>query len=291
MSSLMDPLRHRAPTPPQYAASFGPSPLTNGGGSTNGHPPAPNGNTNGTRKPSPGGESSTTFPYANGATGGGAASSRVPCVNCGTLETPLWRRTPEGNPICNACGLYQKSRNMPRPASLSPTTAAHPAQPHTVASLAATAANSAHANSAPNTGASASASANPPATHPAAYAAHNSHNTNAAAPGQGGGGTCPGDGRCDGTGGTSACSGCPTWNNSARLTSTTNANSTSPKANSSPNPNAHGTGGGQGGAQQGGGTGGNGQEEPASMRQILNPTPPPQGGSPGYNRSGESLFF
>ena len=27
------------------------------------------------------------------------------------------------------------------------------------------------------------------------------------------GGTCPGDGRCDGTGGTSACSGCPTYNN------------------------------------------------------------------------------
>lgn len=33
------------------------------------------------------------------------------------------------------------------------------------------------------------------------------------------GGTCPGDGRCDGTGGSSACSGCPTFNNTlnARL--------------------------------------------------------------------------
>ncbi|KIY67700.1 hypothetical protein CYLTODRAFT_422284 [Cylindrobasidium torrendii FP15055 ss-10] len=29
------------------------------------------------------------------------------------------------------------------------------------------------------------------------------------------GGTCPGDGRCDGTGGTAACSGCPTYNNGA----------------------------------------------------------------------------
>lgn len=27
------------------------------------------------------------------------------------------------------------------------------------------------------------------------------------------GGTCPGDGRCDGTGGQSSCSGCPTYNN------------------------------------------------------------------------------
>jgi hypothetical protein len=26
-------------------------------------------------------------------------------------------------------------------------------------------------------------------------------------------GTCPGDGRCDGTGGSSACAGCPTFNN------------------------------------------------------------------------------
>ena len=32
-------------------------------------------------------------------------------------------------------------------------------------------------------------------------------------------GTCPGDGRCDGTGGTQACAGCPTYNNAlqARL--------------------------------------------------------------------------
>ncbi len=31
------------------------------------------------------------------------------------------------------------------------------------------------------------------------------------------GGTCPGDGRCDGTGGTSACNGCPTYNNAIQV--------------------------------------------------------------------------
>src|ERR1700722_12540308 len=35
---------------------------------------------------------------------------------------------------------------------------------------------------------------------------------------QTGGGTCPGDGRCDGTGGTSACFGCPTYNNAVAVT-------------------------------------------------------------------------
>ncbi|KAI8066225.1 uncharacterized protein B0P05DRAFT_553456 [Gilbertella persicaria] len=37
------------------------------------------------------------------------------CSNCGTTTTPLWRRSPVGETICNACGLYYKARNTTRP--------------------------------------------------------------------------------------------------------------------------------------------------------------------------------
>ncbi len=30
------------------------------------------------------------------------------CTNCRTVETTLWRRCPNGSPVCNACGLYFK---------------------------------------------------------------------------------------------------------------------------------------------------------------------------------------
>ena len=42
------------------------------------------------------------------------------------------------------------------------------------------------------------------------------------------GGTCPGDGRCDGTGGTSACSGCPTFNNNAIIAAMQSASAAGP---------------------------------------------------------------
>ncbi|CEP14765.1 hypothetical protein [Parasitella parasitica] len=40
------------------------------------------------------------------------------CSNCGTTNTPLWRRNLDGNPLCNACGLFLKLHGKVRPLSL-----------------------------------------------------------------------------------------------------------------------------------------------------------------------------
>ena len=34
------------------------------------------------------------------------------CANCKTTNTTLWRRNPNGEPVCNACGLYYKLHNV-----------------------------------------------------------------------------------------------------------------------------------------------------------------------------------
>ncbi|KAH8809656.1 hypothetical protein DL96DRAFT_1628747 [Flagelloscypha sp. PMI_526] len=41
------------------------------------------------------------------------------CTNCGTNETPEWRTDPQtGNPLCNACGIYLRTRGHHRPMNL-----------------------------------------------------------------------------------------------------------------------------------------------------------------------------
>ena len=40
------------------------------------------------------------------------------CSNCHALKTPLWRKDPQGNTLCNACGLFLKLHGTTRPLSL-----------------------------------------------------------------------------------------------------------------------------------------------------------------------------
>ncbi|KAK2145066.1 hypothetical protein LSH36_705g02012 [Paralvinella palmiformis] len=49
-----------------------------------------------------------------------SASRRVglSCANCHTTTTTLWRRNTEGEPVCNACGLYYKLHGVNRPLSM-----------------------------------------------------------------------------------------------------------------------------------------------------------------------------
>lgn len=120
--------------------------------------------------------------------------------NCRTTSTPLWRRSPEGETICNACGLYLKARNTARPSNLK--------RPHST--------------SFPFTGSDMDGSERQRSLSPTA-ADRNSKSSYVVA-NQTGKGSCPGGGHCDGTGGAEGCNGCPAYNN--RVSKTTWVSST-----------------------------------------------------------------
>ncbi|KAJ1561838.1 hypothetical protein HK096_003161 [Nowakowskiella sp. JEL0078] len=47
-----------------------------------------------------------------------ASLNVMKCSNCGTTNTPLWRRNGSGDPLCNACGLFFKLHGVMRPISM-----------------------------------------------------------------------------------------------------------------------------------------------------------------------------
>jgi GATA-binding protein len=93
-------------------------------------------------------------------------------------------RSPQGATICNACGLYFKARNTSRPTGLKKPPNVVQERPH-----------GQHISIAPKP------NANVPG---ATYVSADQTPT----------GTCPGGGRCNGTGGAEGCHGCPAFNNS-----------------------------------------------------------------------------
>ncbi|KAF1812700.1 hypothetical protein P152DRAFT_396970 [Eremomyces bilateralis CBS 781.70] len=65
---------------------------------------------------------SSAAPSRPGSPGGSKPGDQsgppTTCTNCYTQTTPLWRRNPEGHPLCNACGLFLKLHGVVRPLSL-----------------------------------------------------------------------------------------------------------------------------------------------------------------------------
>lgn len=67
---------------------------------------------------SPGGSKHGSSTNLEGGAGQGENGVPTTCTNCFTQTTPLWRRNPEGHPLCNACGLFLKLHGVVRPLSL-----------------------------------------------------------------------------------------------------------------------------------------------------------------------------
>lgn len=72
-------------------------------------------------EPSEGVTTVQVYSVSPGATLGLSAplvTKRTECSNCQTEKTPLWRKDPAGNTLCNACGLFLKLHGTTRPLSL-----------------------------------------------------------------------------------------------------------------------------------------------------------------------------
>lgn len=66
----------------------------------------------------PGSKHGSTTNLQSAASNTSDGNTPTTCTNCFTQTTPLWRRNPEGQPLCNACGLFLKLHGVVRPLSL-----------------------------------------------------------------------------------------------------------------------------------------------------------------------------
>lgn len=102
----------RLPTmTPHRAGGSGSSSRRAQGKSETGKSGKSKGSGNKSRATSPGQDDDIIEPGPNG-------EGPTACSNCHTTNTPLWRRDPEGQPLCNACGLFYKLHGVVRPLSL-----------------------------------------------------------------------------------------------------------------------------------------------------------------------------
>lgn len=61
---------------------------------------------------------STSRRSSNGSAKDHPEAPPMVCDNCGVTKTSLWRRSPQGAPLCNACGLFSKLHGKERPLSM-----------------------------------------------------------------------------------------------------------------------------------------------------------------------------
>ncbi|KAK2732713.1 putative electron transfer flavoprotein subunit [Onygenales sp. PD_40] len=139
------------------------------------------------------------------------------CSNCGTKRTPLWRRSPTGATICNACGLYLKARNTDRPTNRNRPMSTPYAQNLDQARIS--------TSPTPQDG-----------SEPHRPDAFTNYAVKECTPS----GSCPGGGSCNGTGGAEGCDGCPAYNNRVYKSAPRNPLARHASSRASPQASGHG---------------------------------------------------